>query len=480
MRALSYRSFASSRNVHFHPSLRPAPTRSCSAARIALLLAPLTFVPRAVGADDVADLAAIEQRFAAVAERVGPSVVSIRVERQYFAPVATAATASPRDALEHLIVVNGSGSIVGSDGLILTNEHVVQGATRIDVILESGQRRSGIVLASDPRSDLAILKIDSTGLPCVTFGNWNSVRKGQWAFVLGNPFGIGGDGRASVAIGIISNLGRRLPGLGQVDDRFYGNMIQTTAAINPGNSGGPLFNVSGELVGVVTAMHTRSGQSDGIGFAIPLTPAKRSVIERLMRGESIEHGYIGLSVRDVDDERRAPDDPAVVAASVAPDGPAARAGIRAGDLIVSLNDEPVRNSGDLAECVGTAPIGNPLIVRLSRDRRMITTHVTVERRNAGPIVALRSGAVIWRGIRLMDAPATTAVGDAPHGAAGVVVIDVLDNGPGARARVRVGDVIERVAGAAVSDVVDFRRRVATETGAVTLEFRGVGSRVIEP
>src|SRR4030095_233605 len=168
------------------------------------------------------------------------------------------------------------------------------------ILFHDGKTAVGTVLATDPRSDLAIVHVDRHGLPAAKLCDRARIARGQWTLALVNPYGLGNDGKLSVSIGVISNLNRKLPGLGEADDRLYSDMIQTTAAINPGNSGGPLFNIHGEVVGIVTAMHTRAAADEGVGFAIPLTPGRRTIIDKLKQGRSIEYGYIGLTTHNAD------------------------------------------------------------------------------------------------------------------------------------------------------------------------------------
>ena len=451
-------------------------------ALIAFALLALFAVPAT--ADDGVDLAAIERAFSSVTERIAPSVVGIRVKRRYFSSKASA-SAGDAGLLEQLLVVNGSGVIIDADGLILTNEHVIQSAAEIEVALWDGDKRTASLLSADPRSDLAVLRIDRKGLTPAAFADWTRVRRGQWALAIGNPYGLGSDGQASLSTGIISNLGRRLPGLGEADDRFYSNMIQTTAAINPGNSGGALFNLAGEVVGLITAMHTRAAQSDGVGFAIPMSPIKRRILERLMTGESIEYGFIGLSVRSLTStERLAAKLSRSIGAIVIdldPDGPAARAELRVDDVLLGFDATTIESAPHLAELIGAARIGARSTVRLQRDQRELELEVTIARRDISRVNWMRGGSVLWRGMRLsnLDDQSRQRMRVASTGP-GVVVVDVLKNSPAGKARIEIGDVVEQVAGQTISDVGDFRRSVQTSSGSVELHLRGAGRKTIRP
>ncbi len=340
--------------------------------------------------DTAVDLEAIQQAFQQVVERVAPSVVGIRACRHH---VATAPPDDDSTVREQRVLVNGSGTIIGEEGLILTNEHVVQSATEIVVLFYDGSESPATLVAADPRSDLAILHVARSGLVPATMCDWTKVARGQWTIVLGNPFGLGSDGQLSAAVGVVANLGRQLPGLGEADDRFYSDMIQTTAPINPGHSGGPIFNVRGELIGVVTAMHTRAPADEGVGFAIPMTPAKRRVIESLRQGRLIQYGYLGLTVRVPELEEREilglAVSQGVVVQQVEPDGPAANAGVQAGDVIRDYEGHAVTGPGQLAELVGFTAVGTRARLDLVRDGRTTAVEATVGLREAERVAWMR-------------------------------------------------------------------------------------------
>lgn len=244
------------------------PTRTILTA---LLFSALAALP-AAAEEPLAELQRLQTAFQDVADRVSPTVVGIRAHRRL---------SGEGFGTGQIVLVNGSGTVIDANGIILTNEHVVQRTHDLQVVFHDGTQVPGRVLAADKRNDLALIKVDRSGLPAARICQWPTVARGQWTVVVGNPFGIGSDGKLSVSVGVISNLGRSLPGLGETDNRLYNDMIQTTAEINPGNSGGPLFSLNGELLGVVTAMHTRSGGDAGAGFAIPMTPTRLQAIARL-------------------------------------------------------------------------------------------------------------------------------------------------------------------------------------------------------
>ncbi len=457
---------------------RPNPL-SLLALPALLTLSLCSAPPAAAGeppADGVADLAAVERAFQQVAERVSPSVVGIRAQRR------AGGTGDAR-LLEQPVLVNGTGAVVAADGLILTNEHVVQGATTIDVLLHDGRKLPATVFAVDARSDLAILHVARTDLTPVSFADYAGVTRGQWCVVIGNPYGLGQDGQLSVSVGVVSNLNRQLPGLGEVDDRFYSDMLQITAPINPGNSGGPLFNLRGELLGVVTAMHTRTPTEEGIGFAIPMSPFKRRVIDTLCRGEPVHHGYLGLTVRALQPaERDALGTVRGVAVQQAePGGPAAAAGLAPDDLILTFEGQAIHGPAHLAELAGQAPIGSRVQLTYVRGGAPAEALVNIVQRDLSRVAWMRSGAVTWRGMRVTDlsedARRKLCVDD---DARGVVVIDVEAGTPASQARLQIGDVIEQIGGLPVSDTVAFMARVREVAGTLEVVLRDGRARTISP
>ncbi len=347
------------------------------------------FEPPAPGGPGLAQLEELQRTFQELVEQVAPGVVGIRAVR----PVSSD---DPETPLQ--VVINGSGTVLAERGLILTNEHVIQGATEIDVLFWDGQRLRATVRASDSRSDLAVLEVPRDGLRPVSACDWSTIARGQWVLVLGNPFGLGLDGQLSASVGIIANLGRQLPGLGEVDDRFYYDMIQITAPINPGNSGGPLFNLRGELVGVVTAMHTRAPADEGAGFAVPMTPGRLRIIEQLAAGRSITYGYLGVTVRALQAAERATLAVAggAVVDAVEPDGPAAHAGVQPGDIVVSFDRQSVRGPSHLAELVGQTLVGATVRLELLRGGAPTELTVVIGERNLAGVVRLRETAATPR------------------------------------------------------------------------------------
>jgi serine protease Do len=250
---------------------------------------------------------------------------------------------------------------------------VVGNATSVRVSLQDGTEYQARVVGSDELTDLALIRIQPTrSLPSVPFGNSSAVRIGQWVLAAGNPFGLGG----SVTSGIVSARGRDI-GTGPFDD-----FIQTDAPINPGNSGGPLFNMAGEVIGITTAIYSPSGASAGIGFAVPSDLARR-IVEQLRAGGRVERGWLGVSVRDANQEETRRSGRGAVVEGVERNSPAARAGIRAGDVVVAINGERLEGSRSLVRTVAAMPPGQTVRLQLLREGRQTDIAVQIGRRPQG-------------------------------------------------------------------------------------------------
>ncbi|MCX6355937.1 MAG: trypsin-like peptidase domain-containing protein [Candidatus Aureabacteria bacterium] len=264
----------------------------------------------------------------------------------------------------------GSGVLIDPAGYILTNEHVVGNADAIEIVLADGRKFQGKVLGKDVRSDLAVLKIDATGLPSAKLGDSEGVRTGQWAIAIGNPFGIFEDNpMPTMTVGVISALHRNLGGA-NVGGRYYGNLIQTDAAINPGNSGGPLLNLKGEVIGINAAIISPSGAYAGIGFAIPINRAKE-IIEDLKKGQEIEYGWLGVGVQQISDDLaeqfKLPDKSGALAVTIMQGSPAESAGLRVGDVIRECGGISVHDAGSLSEAIGRIRPGKSVDLKIVRD-----------------------------------------------------------------------------------------------------------------
>ncbi|MCU0887201.1 MAG: trypsin-like peptidase domain-containing protein [Rubritepida sp.] len=316
--------------------------------------------------------------FADLAERVLPAVVNIAVSGEQTVGSPPEFRGTPYERLfprrRERIQGAGSGFIIDPSGLIVTNNHVIGQASRVTVSLQGGHEVAARVVGSDDLTDLALLRIDPRpGLVAVPWGSSAAMRIGSWVLVAGNPFGLGG----SVSAGIVSARGREI-GAGPFDD-----FIQTDAAVNPGNSGGPLFNMAGEVVGIATAIFSPSGANAGVAFATPSDLA-RPVVETLRRDGRVERGWLGVQVQDVmAEETRAPRR-AVLVAGVERAGPAARGGLRQGDLVTAINGERVDSSRGLVRAIAAVPPGQTVRLSLLRDGRTVEVSLQVGRRPGGP------------------------------------------------------------------------------------------------
>src|SRR3989338_2866507 len=251
----------------------------------------------------------------------------------------------------------GSGVIINAEGYILTNEHVVSNADKITVTLSDGREFKGEIKCEDSRSDLAIIKINARNLPLANLGDSDNLKIGQWVVAIGNPFGFAlQNPEPTVTAGVISALHRSL-GRTVSRERDYNDLIQTDAAINPGNSGGPLVNLKGEIVGINVAIFSTSGGYQGIGFAVPSNSAKR-IVSRLIEGKKVIYGWLGITIQNLDDTLAAyfglADKKGVLVSQVLEDSPAAKAGIKNGDIILKLDAKETNNANVLLKIVGNS------------------------------------------------------------------------------------------------------------------------------
>ena len=268
----------------------------------------------------------------------------------------------------------GSGVIASREGHILTNNHVVESADEIEVALADGRKGTAKVIGTDPDTDLAVIKIDLQRLPAITFGRSENVKVGDVALAIGNPFGVG----QTVTMGIVSALGRSHLGI-----NTFENFIQTDAAINPGNSGGALIDAQGNLIGINTAIYSRTGGSLGIGFAIPVSTA-RQIMESLIASGTVTRGYIGVEPQDVTPELaeafKLPRKDGVIIAGLVSGGPAAKAGMKTGDIMVDINGNTVPDTAVMMDTIAKLAPGTSAKVKVLRDSREIDLQVTVAKR----------------------------------------------------------------------------------------------------
>ena len=347
----------------------------------------------------------------------------------------------------------GSGFIFTSDGYIVTNNHVVESARQVIVRLPDRQEFDAEVIGTDPRSDLAVLKIDAKGLPTLALASENDMKVGQWVLAIGSPFSLD----FSVTAGIVSALGRSLPT--ETGDNYV-PFIQTDVAINPGNSGGPLFNLDGEVIGVNSQIFTRSGGSIGLSFAIPVSVV-RNVVSQIQENGVVERGWLGVSIQDVDRnlaESFGLDRPrGALIAQVGRDSPAERAGLQSGDVVVAFDDEPIETSADLPHIVGLIAPGNRVEALLVRDGDEQSVTVEVGALASDQVARVDAGVSVDGSLQLLGMRVAEAEADAlaDLGLSGGVVIEAVEpDSPAAEAGVRDGDILTRLGSRPISRVSD--------------------------
>jgi len=347
----------------------------------------------------------------------------------------------------------GSGFIISGDGYVVTNNHVVENARQVVVRLPDRQEFDAEVVGLDPRSDLAVLKIQGEGLPALSLAEGRDVKVGQWVLAIGSPFSLD----FSVTAGIVSALGRSLPT--ETGDNYV-PFIQTDVAINPGNSGGPLFNLEGEVIGVNSQIFTRSGGSIGLSFAIPASVV-RNVVQQIQETGLVERGWLGVSIQDVDrnlaDSFGLDRPRGALIAQVGKDSPAEQAGLEPGDVILSFAGEAIETSADLPHVVGLIAPGTKVVAVIFRegDEQDLTVEVgglgadEVARVNTG---VAADGSVSILGMRLVEAdPAELS----SIGLSGGVAVSQVDRGsPADEAGVMTGDVLTRLGNQPVGRIED--------------------------
>jgi serine protease Do len=365
----------------------------------------------------------------------------------------------PQPQVEHGV---GSGVIISPDGYIVTNDHVVDGATELRVTLNDRRVFSAKVVGVDKLNDLAVIKIDAKDLPSIPWGDSDKLHPGQTVLAFGSPFGYF---QFSVTRGIISALNRPNP---YTDDpRKPGDFIQTDAAINPGNSGGPLVNSHGELIGIDTFIISDSGSFAGAGFAIPSEIAKTTV-EQIMKNGKVEHGYLGLSMNDVTPENaqffNLPDASGAIVSAVTPDSPASNAGLKSGDVLRELNGKKIVNGSALQVAVSETTPGAHIDLGILRDGKSQDIHLTVgEFHNTKTEEANNDGSGNQRG-RLGLAVANLSPDmrqqfNLPESMHGAVVEQVRPGSPADDAGITPGDVIQEVDRKPVTDAENFVNQV---------------------
>jgi serine protease Do len=399
--------------------------------------------------------------FTELVQRLSPSVVNVSTESEE-RPMSRRRGGSqdpfdfffrrpgPRRSL-------GSGFILDKEGYIITNHHVVEDAAKIIVRLHTEKEYEAEIVGADPKTDIAVIKIkDAKDLQPVALGDSDALRVGDWVLAIGNPFGLD----HTVTAGIVSAKGRRI---NRPDQSPYDDFIQTDAAINPGNSGGPLVNLAGQVVGINSAIFSRSGGNIGIGFAIPINMA-RQIVPQLKEHGHVTRGWLGVMIQPVDDDIAKslglPEAKGALVAKVFEDSPAAKAKIEVGDVIVKFDGQDVPSSTDLPTIVAATPVGKAVDVEIIRNGERQTVQVEIgklqeEEAGAKPV---KAGDL---GLAVQDiTPEIARELDLDEDTTGVVVSSVTRDSPAEEAGIRTGDVIEMVGNKPVQNTGDFKRRLA--------------------
>lgn len=453
---------------------------------IALLAAPTTFARSPWTAPT---------NFSELAENVSPVVVNIRtvkiskgsgrVFRHFFqSPWGKEGphqdffdrffgNESPREFKQRSL---GSGFIIEQDGYIVTNNHVVDGADEIQVLLKDGTEYDATIVGRDPNTDLALIKIEpDKTLPVATLGDSKALTVGEWVVAIGSPFGL----EQTVTAGIISAKGRVI-GSGPYDD-----FLQTDASINPGNSGGPLINMGGEVVGINTAI-VASGQ--GIGFAIPINMAK-GIINQLKSSGEVTRGWLGVYIQNLSDDLAeyygAKDKKGVLVAEVVPGDPADKAGILARDIIFEVNGKPVTEVRELTRTIADIPVGDKAEIKVLRDGKTKTFKVKIAKRKDKHMakkddeeslesdLGIRVTEITTEMVRRYNLPIKE----------GIIVMELSQEGKGREAGLEIGDVIKEINHREIKDLDDYEKAMSKadkgETISLFIHRKNVGYQVIK-
>ena len=401
--------------------------------------------------------------FVSLVKKIGPSVVNIattqarRPAQGMPSPFGGQLPNSPQRQ-QGL----GSGFIIDSDGTIITNNHVVDGAEKVVVTLADGKSFDAKVLGKDPKSDIAILKINvKQNLPAATLGDSDQLEVGEWVIAIGNSFGLD----HTVTTGIVSAKGRHI-GAGP-----YDSFIQTDASINPGNSGGPLVNLRGEVVGINTAIFSQTGGNMGIGFAIPANLA-RELVPQLKDKGKVVRGYLGVTIQKVTGDIAATmglkNESGALVADVAEGGPAERSGIKSGDVIIEFNGKAIKDSADLPLEVARVAPGKTAQVKILRDAKPSSIAVQIGEMNDSEVVAESGKGDFGMAVQ----PVTPAMAESLglERAEGLVVTSVKPGSAADEAGIRRGDAITEINRRPVRDMADYKREISRVESGKSILF----------
>jgi len=365
----------------------------------------------------------------------------------------------------------GSGFIVGADGYILTNAHVVANAADVTVKLSDRRELKAKVIGADRRTDVALLKVDATGLPTVKLGDPKSVRPGEWVVAIGSPFGL----ESSVTAGVVSATGRALP------DSSYVPFIQTDVAVNPGNSGGPLFNMAGEVIGINSQIFSHTGGYQGVSFAIPIDVAL-DVKNQLVAHGRVVRGRLGVTVQEMSQSLAASfgmkTATGALLSAVEKDSPAERAGLKAGDVVLKLDGKPIERSGELARRIAEMKPGTQSRLELWRDGGAKEVAVTVGEAKDAQVAEAPGASEAPGKLGVAVRPLTSEERKENGGKDGLVVESV--SGPAARAGIQRGDVILAVNGTPVKNVGELCSLVGNASKSIAVLVQREDAQIYVP
>ena len=422
--------------------------------------------------------------FTSLVKKFGPAVVNIRVIEKASdqgqdnpfgpnSPFAPFFRGLPFQAPpeEEPIRGEGSGFIIRPDGIILTNAHVVEGATRVTVQLTDRREYTAKVIGEDKTADVAVIKIPANNLPTVNLGDSNTLQVGQWVLAIGAPFGFDN----SATAGIVSAKGRTLP------DSGYVPFIQTDVPINPGNSGGPLFDMQGRVVGINSQIYSRTGGYMGVSFSIPINVAMQ-VAHQLMATGHVERGMLGVMIQNVDqglaDSFGLPEPEGALVSTVEAGGPAARAGLQPGDVILALNGAPVQTSSQLPVRIASLMPGTTVHLTIWRDHASRDVSVKLGSMGAEQVASAQGPQQQGGSLGLAVRPLTSDEQQQTHTHGGLLVEGV--SGPSEDAGIQPGDVVLAANGQRVATVDQLRSAVRNSRGHVALLIQRGSERIFVP
>jgi len=367
----------------------------------------------------------------------------------------------------------GTGFIIDKKGHVLTNYHVIHGAQKINVTLPDGREFKATVRGTDPRRDIAVIKINAKNVPHARLGDSDRVQVGEWVMALGNPFGhILKSPKPTVTVGVVSALHRRIP----VPDgqSGYFDMIQTDAAINPGNSGGPLCDLNSEVIGINVALFSTSGGYQGVGFAIPINSVK-DILDDLIAGKEIVYGWLGVSVQNITPEIARyfglPDNKGALIAKTIPGSPAAKGDLKAGDIVKTYDGKDIVKVHDLLREIANTKVGRTVRMDIIRERAKKRVDIKIEKNPSKPEVEEEEEAEApkearrWRGMITINITDQIAHDLGIKDKAGVVIAKVAPSGAGYAAGLRKGDIVRGINRIRVRNLEDYEKLAVMAKGA---------------